>query len=142
MKTKRTALTISICFFAFWLVVLYAGADHPPPAGFVWFILLDAVAAWFVYIRMPTYIQWVHARVPYRWLRAVLDGAGVGVLFATIALLLPGGGEPDVHPTLQDRVIWYAVLAMVGVINGVFLYLLSAAVAKRTRTIEASSPIN
>jgi hypothetical protein len=134
MQPKRIALVLAIGFFVFWLGVLYAGADHPPPAGFAWGILLDAVAGWLVYIRTPTYIQWAQVRLPYRRVRAMLDGAGVGVLFATIALLLPGNGEPGVHPHLQDRVIWYAILAMVGVMNGASLYLLSAAAAKRIAT--------
>lgn len=131
MSDRRISLAMALGTFGFWLVVLYAGADHPPPAGFIWYVLLDAIAAWLVYLRAPTYIRWALARKPLRKLRASRDGASVGLLFATIALLLPGTGEPDVHPSLSDRAIWYAVLAAIGAASAAVTYLLSAAVYKR-----------
>lgn len=38
---KRTALLNAFLFFMIWLAILYAGADHPPPPGFVFVVLLD-----------------------------------------------------------------------------------------------------
>jgi hypothetical protein len=133
MKPRPIRLVFAIGFFVFWLVVLYAGADHPPPTGFVWAVLLDAIAAWLVYLRVPSYMRWALDRKSYRWLRVVRDGVAVGLLFATIPLLVPGTGEPDVHPTFQHRVVWYLVLAAVGAANSMLAYSLSAMAFRLTQ---------
>ena len=41
---RRIALLSAVIFFLFWLAVLYAGADHPPPPGFIAVVLNDLVA--------------------------------------------------------------------------------------------------
>jgi len=45
MTAKRIGLILALAFFTIWLFILWAGADHPPPPGFVRVVLLDAVAA-------------------------------------------------------------------------------------------------
>ena len=53
---KLAAFLNAFIFFLFWLVVLYAGADHPPPPGFVALVLLDLAVAALVYWRVPVYL--------------------------------------------------------------------------------------
>lgn len=130
MNPRTLGIFLAVFFSVFWIAVLYAGSDHPVPRGFVLCIFLAAVAGVLVYLRVPTYVEWSRARRRLRHLRAAGDGAIVGVVFATIPLLIPGNGEPTVHPTLADRLIWYAVLSFVGVANTVVVYLISAIVAK------------
>lgn len=55
MTPKKIAILIATLFFLFWVVVLYAGADHPPPHGFLWIILADFVCAGVVFLRVPAY---------------------------------------------------------------------------------------
>lgn len=123
-------LLLAIGFFAVWLSILYAGADHPPPWGFLWFVLLDAIAACMVYVRMPQYMEWACARERHRFIRAMLDGIVVGLLFAFIARILPvdrtGTPEPDVFALF----IWYAVLAVVGMANSCGIYVVSALLSR------------
>ena len=40
---------IGALFFLFWILVLLAGADKPPPLGFVWIVLAVAACALVVY---------------------------------------------------------------------------------------------
>lgn len=131
MKSPSQRIGLATGFFVFWLGVLYAGADHPPPAGFLWAILLDLLAAALVYLRAPTYGDWARSRRPLRVLRALRDGAGVGLIFATLALLLPGAGEPGIHPTFRDRILWFIALAVVGSANAWVTYGVCALSARR-----------
>ena len=73
---------MALAFFFGWLVVLYAGADHPPPPGFLALVLLDLGAAWVVYLRVPVYARWQRARRPGRWLRVLFEGVVAGLLVA------------------------------------------------------------
>jgi len=45
MSVRKISLYLAIGFFLVWLAILLAGADYPPPVGFVWIIVLDLVAA-------------------------------------------------------------------------------------------------
>lgn len=113
---------VAVGFFVVWLGILFAGADHPPPLGFWLVVLLDLVAAWLVYLRLPTYVAWSIARKKNRLFRVLLDGLTTGLALALILQLIPGGGEPSVTPTLGSRLIWFAVVGGVGATNTLLLY--------------------
>lgn len=96
---KLAALLNAVIFFLFWLAVLYAGADHPPPPGFVFVVLLDLAAAGLVYWRVPVYWMWSRARGSRALPLVARDGLMAGLLFAAVAIAgswLLGGGEPTV----------------------------------------------
>jgi hypothetical protein len=40
MRPRRIAAINAILFFFFWLFILLAGADFPPPVGFLWLVRL------------------------------------------------------------------------------------------------------
>ena len=126
MTHKRIALVLASLFFCGWLSILYAGADHPPPPGFIWIVLVCLLAALLVYLRVPSYVQWSIGRRKHRLVRALLDGLAAGLAFALLALVLPGGGEPTVQPSVADRLIWFAVLGAVGLINAGMTFVASA----------------
>ena len=44
-RRRARALALAAGHFLLWLGVLYAGADHPPPPGFLWLVALDLVAS-------------------------------------------------------------------------------------------------
>ncbi len=117
--------TLAAGFFFFWLVVMLAGADFPPPVGFLYLVFLDLVAALLVIVRVPTYMAWSAQARRGRLLRAFLEGALVGLVFAAMTVLLNPVGEPSVQPTLIDRVIWHGVLACVGATNALAVYFFS-----------------
>ena len=125
----------AVLFFVFWLAVLYAGADHPPPPGFILVVLLDLIAASLVFWRVPYYLDWMQTRQRRRLLWVARDGliAGLAIaLLAVLASVLFGGGELGVTPSIGDAGIWFAVLAGVGVANSLALYCVSAMIQKVT----------
>ena len=127
MTLDRGALGIAAGFFVAWLCGLYLGADHPPPRGFAWLVVLALVASVLVYLRTPTYVDWHATRRP-RWvLRALRDGALVGLAFGTLTLVLsaltPGS---TVALGWEPVLVWLAVLTLLGAMNGALLAVLIA----------------
>ncbi len=125
MISRQSQLVIAAGFFIVWVGILYAGADHPPPVGFIWLVLLCLLASGIVYLRVPTYANWSATGRRFRLLRVFVDGIVAGILFALIPLLFNGGGEPGIQPTWVDRMIWFAVLAGVGAANAMLIYFFS-----------------
>ena len=140
MLRHKTATINAVAFFFFWLLVLLAGADKPPPIGFIWIIIAVAVCAAVVYWRIPFYIEWAQARRRGRFWRVFLDGTVARLLIA-LPFALRGGGEPSVTMQPVDYVIWFAVLAVMGILNSVALYAINALVARWTmdRQIDQSA---
>jgi len=129
---KIKSLAIAGFFFVFWLAILYAGADHPPPPGFIVLIILDLGCSFLVYYRVSTYIQWSRTKYNKRLLRVVLDGLVAGLAVALISVIVPGGGEPSAPPPeCIDKIIWFAVLGSVGSFNSLSIYLLVAFLSKK-----------
>lgn len=123
MKDRSIASKVAIGFFVIWFAILLAGADFPPPTGFLWIILLDLVAALLVYVRVPSYVTWFDSRRRGRLLLALRDGLVGGLIFAFAAILLPGVGEPSLPPPgLVDHLIWFAVVGAVGAVNAGVIY--------------------
>jgi hypothetical protein len=133
MSVSKISLYLAVGFFLVWLVILLAGADFPPPVGFVWIIVLDLVAAGLVYWRVQFYLAWQESRRSYRLLLVVLDGVAIGSAFALFVIFLPGGGEPSVLPSSLDYLIWFAVLAAVGAFNSLSVYTISTFLKRNTR---------
>jgi hypothetical protein len=131
MSTQKTAGINAIGFFFFWLVVLLAGADKPPPIGFLWIVLVIALSALVVYWRIPTYVQWSQTQQPRRLLRVALEGFVAGLVVA-MPFALFGAGEPSITRQPIDYVIWFVVLGMMGMLNSLTLYVINAVVARRT----------
>lgn len=134
MGSKLPLLNASI-FFLVWLLILYAGADHPPPPGFVLVVLLDLVAALLVFWRVRIYLRWIAERRWHRLFRVMLDGGVAGLAFALVTMVLSTvlGGEPIAQPTWVDRIIWFAVVGVVGVVNAVALYLVNWSILRATK---------
>ncbi len=133
MLEKPSAYKIAIGFFIFWLCINLLIADFPPPIGFVWIILLLLIAAFLVFIRVPTYKKWYSNRKKGSLLRVVLDGFIVGIIFALVIILHPGSGEPSIPPPdLSENLIWFTVLGICGSINAGLVYAVVFLTQKKT----------
>ena len=95
MHPRRIAAINAILFFFFWLIVLLAGADFPPPVGFLWLIIVIAACAYVVYWRVPTYIDWVRTQRHGRLWRVILDGIAAGIVVA-VPFVLKGSCEGSI----------------------------------------------
>jgi membrane protease YdiL (CAAX protease family) len=132
MNSKRPTL-IAIAFFVIWLAILYAGADHPPPRGFLWLLPLVGAGAIAVYLRMPVYAAWSRSRQPFRLFRVGLEGVAAGSTVGVITLLLPLTGEPSIPSRRNvDMLIWMVVLMTLGIANAIVVYGL-ASISVKTR---------
>ncbi len=130
MNLQKIAAINAAGFFFFWLVVLLAGADKPPPIGFLWIVLFIALSATIVYWRIPTYIHWSQTQKPGRLLRVALEGFLAGLVVATPFALF-GSGEPTVRMQPIDYVGWFAILGLTGMLNSLTLYVINAVVTRR-----------
>jgi hypothetical protein len=133
MPSGRTAAIDGILFFFFWLIILLAGADFPPPAGFLWLVIVVAVCASVVYWRILTYIQWSQEKKRGRLLRVAVEGFLAGVVVATPFILF-GSGEPSVPMQPIAYLGWFAILGLMGMLNSLTLYTINAWLAKRSNS--------
>ena len=129
-RHRRNTHINSVLFFFVWLAILYGGADHPPPPWFIVVILLDLIAALLIYVRVPVYLDWISTRKKYRVIHVLLDGLAVGLAFALLAILFPGGGGPSVTRSMTAYLIWFIVLGVVGIVNALVVYFVNPIVAR------------
>ena len=125
---------IAIAFLTLWIAILYAGADHPPPVGFLWLVPLVAVCAFLVYRRVPIYAAWSQSHRSGRIRRVLLEGLVAGVVVGLIGFLIPGSGDPTISARqTADMAIWLAVLGVLGVVNALLLYAISSILPRDRR---------
>jgi len=139
VRLKKVAWINAVGFFIFWLLVLLAGADKPPPIGFLWIVLVVALSALVVYRRIPIYIRWFRTKKPRRLLRVALEGFLAGLVVATPFALL-GGGESSTAMQPIAYAIWFSILGLMGMLNSLALYAVNAVLAKRRDSDEKGSP--
>lgn len=135
---KRFARALAVFFFAFWIVILLAGADFPPPIGFLYVAWVVLLCSFVVYWRTLTYVAWYIVQKSQRHIRVVLDGIVAGLIAGSLTMLLPSSREPGMTPRLIDYAIWFAVLALMGVVNAVAIYLITVVYVKHIARRESS----
>lgn len=139
MTSKRRALGISIFFGLAWLAVFVAGADHPPPVGFLGLLPFLAFTASLVYWRAVAYATWKAQSLPQPVLRALAEGAIAGLAVSSAISLLPWTGEPSVQPSTASLFIWLSVASTIGSLCALLTYLLSGGHALASQQSERSS---
>jgi hypothetical protein len=127
MHPRKIAAINAVLFFFFWLIVLLAGADFPPPVGFLWLLIVIAACASVVYWRIPTYIDWYHMQSPRRIWRVILEGTAAGIVVAAPFVLF-GSGEGSITMQPVAYAIWFALLGFVGALNSMGIYFLNTLV--------------
>lgn len=130
MSIQRIARINAILFFLFWLLVLLAGADFPPPRGFLRIVLLIALCAIVVSWRVPIYIDWYSKKRPGRQWRVLIEGFAAGIVMS-IVFAISSSGEPSVSVEPINYVLWVAVLGVVGTFTSAALYLINALLSKK-----------
>ena len=129
MHPRRIAAINAILFVLFWLLILLAGADKPPPVGFLWLVIAVAAFASVVYWRVPTYIDWYRTQRPGRQWRVLLEGIAAGIVVA-VPFALRGIVEPSISAQAVDYVIWFALVGFMGAINSTAIYAINALVIR------------
>ncbi len=99
---------IGTAVFLALVVIGLAGADKPPPPGFLLWVAVSIAAGIGVWLRAPRWQQ--------RPLIAIRDGALAGLSAGVI--LSVSGGEPSVEAPWWALFVFIAVMTAVGVILG------------------------
>lgn len=123
--SRRRAAFIAAGFCLAWLLILLAGADHPPPIGFLGLLPLLCVGGLLVYWRVPTYSEWKSLSRPWRIFRVMSEGLSAGLGFAVLLHAVPWGGEPSIRPSGIDAFMGMAALGALGAVNSFFAYILA-----------------
>jgi hypothetical protein len=133
----KPRLLLAAGFFGIWVAILYAGADHPPPIGFLWLIVLVLACATVVYLRVPRYATWSSTRRRGRMLLVVLDGAIAGLVTGSIPMVFRFRENPAVPDiTVTGVLTWFAVLVAMGAVNAVLVYAITAVLEKRLHSAQ------
>ena len=111
------------------MLILLAGADFPPPVGFLWLVIVVAACAAVVYWRVPTYIDWHRTQRPGRQWRVLLEGIAAGIVVA-VPFALRGIVEPSITAQPVSYAIWFAIVGFMGAINWTVIYAINALVIR------------
>ena len=127
MTLSKRPATIAIIFLTVWTGVLLAGADHPPPMGFLRLIPILIGCAILVYLRVPTYTDWSENRESGRIIKVAAEGLLGGMIVGLLVILLSATGEPNVLLTHgAEYGIWLTVLGTMGAVNALLVYVCSS----------------
>jgi hypothetical protein len=120
-KFKKIVWINEILFFLGWMLLLLLGADHPPPKGFIWLVVLIVLLDMAQYFYLKKFLPSLHDKskglFTQTLLFAVLAGIGVSISMLLLDLnkLLSIG--------LINILIWIMVIALVALIYGICFYL-------------------
>lgn len=131
MKIRRLSRVLAIAFSGTWLVILLAGADRPPPPGFLWVVLLDGITGYLVYRGIPVYALWVRNRERWRKRRVLAHGAVVGLAFALFVQVAPKDDIDRPSHSVAEVLAWYGIVGTVGVVNAFAVYGVGAWIGRR-----------
>lgn len=131
---SRNSFWVALSFFVFWLIVMYLGADHPAPWGFIWIPIIDFMLSILVYRRSSLYFALLREGKKGSILIALKDGLLAGFalsgITSTIALL-----RDDVayRNGATDVLAWMAVITALGAISSLGVYAICGLVTKLGR---------
>ena len=131
----RSARICAMVAFGATSLLALAGADWPPPSGFLLLEALLVALSVVVYIRVRSRLAARHSgrRIPVAALEGILAGCAFGLV--SIAMR---AGDPDINLNIGDHVVWLSVLAVVGGIGAQALWALAVRI-DRTGTAPPSA---
>lgn len=121
-RLRRTARLCAIAAFGTFSLLALAGADWPPPPGFLILEALLATLSVVVYIRVRSRLAASRSgrRVPVAALEGILAGFAFGLVF-----IATRAGDPDITISPRDHAVWLSVLAAVGGVSAQALWVLA-----------------
>lgn len=128
-RFRRIALLCAIVAFGLTSLLALAGADWPPPAGFLWLEGLLAVLSVIAYLRVLSRLD--ARRQGRRVTVAALDGV-IAALAAGFALVAVHADDRDVALDPQDHLVWILTLGLAGAVAAQLLWGLAVWVDRLT----------
>jgi hypothetical protein len=134
-SSRRDALLIGTGTAVIMVGVALAGADRPPPPGFVWVVAFGVVWGVGVWLLLPrALVCWDERGATAALFAAAVCGGSVGVLAVSLAGAV-SGGEPSVQVDTLWRALALASGAVLGGAAGVGLILLARWLDRRRSEI-------
>lgn len=116
LHATRRDWIIAVGFGVVVVAVLAAGADRPPPAGFLVVPVMSSGLVFAVAGALPRWRLSKGCVSCFSWRGPMVQGALTGLALWLLMLALPFGGEPTIDPTLGSYLIGASVLAMLGAV--------------------------
>jgi len=124
--STRRSRYVALAFCVTWLLLLLAGADHPPPVSFVAILPIVALCGVVVFLRACAYSAWPPANRYGRLFRVLAEGLIGGLMIGILTSLFSWGPASGTPVTLRSMIIWFSVLAGLGALNALVVYALSS----------------
>jgi hypothetical protein len=130
-RNSANSIPIALSFFAFWLIVLYLGADHPVPRGFIWIIIMDFILSIIVCWRSSIYLDLIKEGKKGRKSAALIDGIVTGLALSVITLIMSLlRNDVKFKNGFIDLLIWISVITVLGGISSLCVYAVCGVVVK------------
>lgn len=121
---KETIVWINtVSFFIGWVVIMLAGADFPPPVGFIWVVALIAILDFVQYKYYPYFFNEMSKNRKISFKKNMIFFVVGGLIVSLFTLV----ARLDV--TLQvgsiNNLIWVCVVTTVGILYGIWFWIVN-----------------
>ncbi|NTU72438.1 MAG: hypothetical protein HGB10_11555 [Coriobacteriia bacterium] len=140
MTDPSIAGVISLCLFVSTVAVGLAGADKPPPLGFLWLVGVLAAACLFAFRRLKRHLGSRREGRLGQTRRIAVEGAAAGLGIAVV-LLLMGGRAQEVSVSIVDRAIGLLVFSAAGSVVALVGWLGAAQLQSHFNRSRQSPPV-
>ncbi len=116
---KKIRLIEGLIFFWGWILVFLAGADFPPPIGFIWLILLVGILA----IIQDFYLRYLIRNINKKhiWLKNIFLFLLADIIVSSIVILT----NFEYYNEISFALIWILVVSLVSTIYGIVFYIIN-----------------
>lgn len=126
---KKIIIINLLTFFFLWILIFLAGADKPPPIGFLWIVLLVALldVAQFFYLKkfLPKLIRKSKGLFIENLFYFFLGGMIVSVLTLLIRL------DVTMSNGLLDSIIWIMSIITAAMVNAICFYVFNRILVRK-----------
>jgi len=133
VSDRRVAITCAAALFVATIATALAAADKPPPPGFLVLAAALAILSACAYLRLRVHLSALAGEVHVRVSGIALEGLGGGFALA-LFLTLVCSGEPSMTVGVIDRLIWFAVCGVIGVLGASAVWALAVWMRRRRST--------
>lgn len=129
LSNLKIILINTVLFFCGWTLIMFLGADFPPPIGFLWLILLIAILDFIQYKYLQNFLPQLREKKKNLFIKNFLfftiGGIAVSLFFLAIK------NKITLEIGMSNIIIWIAVLALAGAIYGVCFWFFNLLLLKK-----------
>jgi hypothetical protein len=130
MTNRSIAGLVSGVLFIVTVALGLAGADKPPPLGFLWLVTALAAVCYLGFFQLMRRLNARAAGGGWLAARMALEGALAGIAIM-LTLMAVGGAEPQVDVTVTGRLVGAVVFGCAGCLAALAAWLAAAGLQSR-----------